>query len=148
VERYFEGVVPAPGEPQPVDEELRDLTRSVAEEAAGCMDDLDFANALATVFRLISRANKYIDETAPWVLAKDPEQKDRLATVLVYLLETVRIATMLLAPAIPNIPALVWGQTGHEPEGCQSWEQLAWGGTKTGQKVKKGEGLFPRIEVK
>lgn len=148
VERYFEGVVPTPGEPQPVDMELCDLAMVVTEEASACMDNLDFANALTAVFKLISRANKYIDETAPWVLAKDPEQQGRLATVLVCLLETVRIATMLLAPAIPNIPVLVWTQTGHDPEGCRSWEQLAWGGTKPGQKVQKGEGLFPRIDTK
>jgi methionyl-tRNA synthetase len=145
VERYFDGTVPATGDLQPLDVELRDLATSVSEEASGFMDGIDFANALAAIFRLISRANKYIDETAPWVLAKDPGQRDRLATVLVCLLETVRIATMLLAPAIPNIPALVWDQTGHAPEGCQSWEQLAWGGTRPGQKVRKGDSLFPRI---
>ena len=146
VEKYFEGTVPAEGPSEAVDLELRALAEKTVGEAAGFMDNLDFANALTAVFKLISRANKYIDETAPWILAKDAARRDRLATVLVYLLETVRISTMLLAPATPNIPALVWAQTGHRPEDCGSWDQLAWGGTRQGQEVKKGEGLFPRVE--
>jgi methionyl-tRNA synthetase len=145
VERYFGGVVPAHGAPQPLDLEMRALAESVTEEAADLMEKLDFANGLAAVFRLVSRANKYIDETAPWVLAKDEAQRERLAAVLAHLLETVRIATMLLSPAMPNIPTLVWAQTGHKPEDCQSWEQLAWGGTRQGQRVNKGESLFPRV---
>ena len=147
VEKYFDGAVPAPGDSQPLDLELRALAESVVADAAELMEKLDFANALTAVFKLVSRANKYIDETAPWILAKDESQKERLATVMVYLLETVRLATMLLAPAIPNIPALVWAQTGHDPDGCRSWEQLDWGGTKQGQIVKKGAPLFPRIDV-
>lgn len=148
IEKYFEGIVPAAGSPEPIDQELAALAAAVVPEAASYMDKLDFAGALAAVFKLISRANKYIDETAPWTLAKDPADRQRLATVMVHLLESVRIATMLLAPAMPNIPPLVWAQTGHDPEACRDWQQLAWGGTKAGQQVKKGEGLFPRIEWK
>ncbi|MDR1193587.1 MAG: methionine--tRNA ligase [Peptococcaceae bacterium] len=146
VERYFDGQAPAPGEPEAVDRRLAELAAAVAEEAAGYMEKLDFSNGLAAVFKLIGRANKYIDETEPWTLAKEPARRERLGTVLYYLLEAARIATMLLGPAMPNIPALVWAQTGHEAADCQSWAQLAWGGTRPGQRVKKGPGLFPRIE--
>jgi len=146
VERYFAGLVPAVDAYLPVDLELRSLAEEVTLEAGTLMDRLDFSGALAAAFRLVGRANKYIDETAPWILAKDPSARERLATVLVCLLETVRIATILLAPAMPNIPALVWAQTGHRPDACEHWEQLAWGGTEAGQKVHKGPSIFPRIE--
>ena len=148
VEQYFDGIVPEGGASLPLDDALRTLAARVCEEAADSMDKLDFANALSAIFRLISRANKYIDETTPWLLAKDAAQRDRLAVVLRHLLETVRISTMLLSPAMPNIPSLVWAQTGHRPEDCLTWEQLAWGATKAGQKVHKGPGLFPRVEWK
>ncbi|MCL2120944.1 MAG: methionine--tRNA ligase [Clostridiales bacterium] len=146
VVQYFEGIVPEGGASQPLDEELRTLAARVCEEAGDSMDKLDFANALSAIFRLISRANKYIDETTPWLLAKDAAQRERLAVVLRHLLETVRISTMLLSPAMPNIPSLVWAQTGHQPEDCLTWEQLAWGATKAGQNVRKGAVLFPRID--
>jgi methionyl-tRNA synthetase len=148
VERYFGGIVPEEGASLPIEEELRAMAGAVCAEASECMDALDFANALAAVFKLISRANKYIDETTPWILAKDPGQRGRLGTVMAHLLETIRIVTMLLSPAMPNIPDLVWAQTGHRPEDCRQWGQLAWGGTKAGQKVKKGDGLFPRVDGK
>ncbi|MCL1804584.1 MAG: methionine--tRNA ligase [Clostridiales bacterium] len=149
VEKYFDGEAPTCGDaplPEP-DMELRALAESVTDEAAEYMEKLDFANAMTAVFKLISRANKYIDETAPWVLAKDPAMRDRLGKVLYHLLEAVRIATLLLAPAMPNIPELVWAQIGYWPEGGLSWDLLAWGGTKQGQRVSKGAALFPRIDA-
>ena len=146
VEQYFGGLAPEQGEVLPLDRELQALAAEVCDEATAHIEKLDFANALAAVFRLISRANKYIDETTPWLLAKDEAQRGRLGTVLAHLLETVRITTILLTPVMPNIPAQVWAQTGHDPLACLSWEQLAWGGTKAGQVVKKGGGLFPRVE--
>ena len=146
IEKYFGGEVPAPGELLPIDQELRELAAAVVPEAAGFMEKLDFPNALAAAFKLIGRANKYIDETMPWALAKDPGQKERLGTVMYHLLECVRISTMLLAPAMPDLPAKVWAQTGHDGAGCASWDQLSWGGTKPGQLVKKGASLFPRVD--
>ena len=148
VEKYFDGISPACGPLEPEDIELQSMAGSVCMEAADCMEDLDFANALTAVFRLISRANKYIDETAPWILAKDPDRRVRLGTVMSHLLEAVRIATMLLSPAMPDIPDRVWQQTGHLAQDCTRWDQLAWGGTEAGLRVKKGENLFPRVELK
>ena len=146
IEKYFDGQVPECGRLTELDQQLEALAAQAVTEAGGYMEKLDFPNALAAAFQLISRANKYIDETTPWALAKDPEQKERLGTVLYHLLESVRIATMLLGPAMPDLPAKVWAQSGHDPQSCRTWEQLAWGGTKAGQKVQKGPGLFPRID--
>lgn len=148
VEKYFGGTVPPCGPLTALDEELRSMAKTAGEEAACCMEKLDFPNALAAAFKLIGRANKYIDETAPWTLAKDPAEKERLGTVMYHLMETVRIATLLISPAMPDIPAKVWAQTGHQAADNGLWEHVAWGGTKAGQPVKKGEGLFPRIEWK
>jgi methionyl-tRNA synthetase len=145
IEKYFDGKVPACGPLDERDKELQALAKAAAVEEAEYIDKYDFPNALAAVFKLISRANKYIDETMPWSLAKDEGQKERLGTVLYHLIESVRISTIMLSPAIPDIPAKVWAQTGHkDTENCL-WEHLAWGGTKPGQQVKKGESLFPRI---
>lgn len=147
IEKYFDAVTPQAGEFQSLDLELEASAREARDEAAFYMDKLDSANAMTAVFKLISRANKYIDETMPWALAKDPARKDRLATVMVCLLESIRVATILLAPAMPNIPPLVWEQTGHDPGECLYWEQAVWGYTRAGQKVKKGVNLFPRVEL-
>jgi len=145
IEKYFGGTVPACGPLEEIDKELQALAAEVVAEADKYMNKYDFPNALAAVFKLISRANKYIDETMPWSLAKDETKKERLGTVLYHLIESVRIATMLLGPAMPEIPAKVWAQTGHDSKENCLWEHLTWGGTKAGQKVKKGESLFPRI---
>jgi methionyl-tRNA synthetase len=145
IEKYFEGKVPNCGPTEELDLELRALAEAIVPEAANYMEKMDFPNSLATVFKLISRANKYIDETAPWSLAKDETQKTRLGTVMYHLVEAVRIATILISPAMPDIPAKVWLQTGHDAAENYQWEHLAWGRTKAGQQVKKGESIFPRI---
>ena len=147
VEKYFGAVVPETGEILAIDSELMGLAASVKEEAASCMDRLDSSSAMIAVLKLISRANKYIDETTPWLLAREPDKRERLATVMVCLLEVIRISTILLTPAMPNIPPLVWEQTGHNPEFCGDWEQAVWGYTRAGQKVCKGENLFRRVEL-
>lgn len=146
VERFCNGVIPEPGSAGEYDEELLMLARTVPGEAAEAMDKLDFASALSAVSRLVNRANKYIDETMPWALAKEPAGKERLASVLYNLVEVIRIATVLLSPVMPTVPGLVWNQLGADPAANSRWEAVAWGGTRPGQKVKKHESLFPRIE--
>ncbi len=149
IEKYFGGIVPAPqGVEGEYDQELLRLAETTPQEAAGYYEKLDFANALATVWRLINRANKYIDETMPWALAKDPARKERLGTVLYNLLETIRLVTVMLTPAMPEIPPLVWAQIGADPAQNETWEATQWGQTRTGQQVTKGAALFPRIDVK
>ena len=150
VEKFFDGQTPAPdgnGESEH-DRELLSLASTVPVETAACMDRLDFSGALTAVWRLVNRANKYIDETMPWALAKDPSRQGRLAAVLYNLVEVIRIVTVMISPVMPTVPAKVWAQIGADPAENAQWEAVTWGGTRPGQRVAKTEGLFPRIENK
>lgn len=148
VEKYFSGIIPSPGSKDESDHDLLELAANLPQEAAAAMDKLDFSSALATIWRLVNRANKYIDETMPWALAKDPEKKERLGTVLYNLVEAIRIITVMITPVMPTLPGLIWNQLGADPVENGSWSAVAWGLTKPGQKVQKTEALFPRIEWK
>lgn len=150
IEKYFEQKIPAPGNNSD-DEYSRDLlamAAAVPAEAAASMDRLDFSSALSAVWRLINRANKYIDETMPWALAKEPTQREKLATVLYNLVEVIRIVTVMISPVMPTVPEKVWTRIGADPAENAGWEAVAWGRTKPGQHVVKAAGLFPRIENK
>ena len=146
IDKYFEGTVPAAAtEPaSEFDAELKELALTVGNEAAAYLEKMDFPNALAAIWKLISRANKYIDETAPWVLAKDEQKKAALGTVLYNLMECIRISTILLSPFMPLVPGKVAEQTGQALEG-RTW---ADGGVEIGVKVCKKEAIFPRIDPK
>lgn len=150
IEKYFDGTVLEPEGEQTFDRELRELVLDSAKEYENSMEKLELSNALVILWRVVSRANKYVDETMPWALAKDPAQKGRLATVLYNLAETVRFVTIMAAPFMPNLPGKVWNQLGIGDEKLiQTWESLAkWGGIHAGTKVNRGEVLFPRIEDK
>ena len=111
------------------------------------MDALQFSVALTDIWKLVGDCNKYIDATAPWVLAKDEANKERLGTVLYHLAECVRIVAVLIGPFMPNTPARIFQQLGvNEPE-LMTWDSLSFGGLKAGTKVTKGEALFPRIDI-
>lgn len=104
-------------------------------------------NAIAEVFRVISRANKYIDKTAPWILAKDETKRARLASVMYNLLETVRLCTTLLIPMIPASCEKIFSQIGASHD-MTTWDSAAvFGVLPTGVEVQKGEALFPRIDI-
>ncbi|MDD4047728.1 MAG: methionine--tRNA ligase [Clostridia bacterium] len=148
VKKYFEGKVPNPEDGGQFDKELCSLAVSIPQEVAGYYDNMDFSNALSSIWQLVSRANKYIDETMPWSLAKDSSQKGRLATVLYNLLEVIRIVTVMITPAMPTIPQKVCNQIGIDIADSSTWSDTVWGKTKPGQIVDKGESLFPRIDVK
>jgi methionyl-tRNA synthetase len=109
------------------------------------MDELAFSKALQSIWEVVSAGNKYIDETAPWTLAKDPAQKGRLATVIYTMLESQRIVYALLTPFMPKTAAKGLGYLGIE--GITSENDLAWGGLGTGARITKAEPLFPRIEA-
>ncbi len=149
IDKYFAGVAPA-ATPQttPYDAELRALAVSVGDEAAACLEKMDFPNALSAIWKLVSRANKYIDETAPWLLAKDPEKRGELATVLYHLLECIRISTVLLSPFMPLLPGKVAEQTGQALEGRPWSDTSVWGLTEAGGRVCKKGAIFPRIDPK
>jgi len=147
VEKYFDGTLPAEQEAGAEDAELLTLTGNLRGIYETNMDKFAFQDALTEVFRVISRANKYIDETAPWTLAKDETKKARLARVLYNLLETIRLTTVLLLPFTPEISEKAWAQIGADPSIC-NWESAkTFGLLSPTASVKKGDPLFPRIDL-
>ena len=149
VEKYFQGVIKPYAPPTEEDRELIALAEELPALVAEQMDKMDLTNALAVIWRLVNRANKYVDETAPWGLAKDPANEERLATVMYNLAESLRFITIMLSPFMPTLPPKVWEQLGLEdrPE-LTTWEALVWGQLPTGVAVHKGAALFPRIDIK
>ena len=150
IDKYFDGIIPAPAATpaSEFDADLKALGESVGNEAADYLEKMDFPNALASIWKLISRANKYIDETAPWILAKDESKKEVLGTVLYNLIESIRISTVLLAPFMPLVPGKVSEQIGQNLEGKTWADGCTWGLTETGVKVCKKDAIFPRIDPK
>jgi methionyl-tRNA synthetase len=148
--KYFAGVVPAPADNESVDEELREAARNAFKESTEKLDKLDLSNYLQAAFKLVSRANKYIDETEPWVLAKDETKKGRLGTVLYNLVECIRMALIFTAPTMPTLAGRANQQIPlfADPEQL-NWEDAGkWGISQPGIKVTRGESLFPRIDLK
>ena len=147
VEKYFGGTLPAARESDPVDEELLALIRGTKARYAEQMDAFQLHVGLEEVFKLIQRANKYIDETAPWVLARDESKKARLATVMYNLLEALRVSLVLLTPFIPESCGKAFAQIGAEGE-ARSWDKAGdYGVLPATVTVRKGETLFPRIDA-
>ena len=145
--KYFGGTLPETQEAGPEDAELLEMLSALRGRYAAQMEKFQMQNALAEVFRVISRANKYIDETAPWVLAKDETKKPRLARVLYNLLETLRVCGTLLRPFMPESMEKLAAQIG-APEAAMSWEAAAqYGVLPAAASVTKGENLFPRIDM-
>ena len=147
VKKYFNGTLPTERENEPLDQELINLAQSLPESVEQKMDTLHFSDALAEIFELISRANKYIDETTPWALAKDESKKTRLATVLYNLLESIRISSIMLAPFMPQTMPEVWKRIGAS-EAETTWASIyKFGGLKANATVGEGAPLFPRINI-
>jgi methionyl-tRNA synthetase len=147
--RYFEGQIPAASKADKVGSELKEAAALAYEEATQKLDKLDFNAYINAVMRLVGRANKYIDETEPWVLAKDPQQRDRLATVMYNLAECIRIAVIMLSPTMPNLPQRVNEQIRFcEDPSVLTWDDAGqWGLIPPGSPVVKGPALFPRIDL-
>ena len=148
IEKYFGGVVPAPAEYNDLDRELIDQAQNLWKNVEKSMNDLQFSGALTEIWKLIGKCNKYIDLNTPWVLAKDEAQKPRLGTVMYVLLECARIVAVLIAPTMPRTPERIFAQIGVTEDELKTWDSVkAFGGAKAGSIVKKGEALFPRIDV-
>ena len=145
--KYFGGIVTNPGVCEPVDDELKAVALAAPKRAAEKMDKLRVADAISEVFTLLRRCNKYIDETEPWVLAKDEAKKDRLATVLYNLMEGIRIAAICLDAFLPETSEKILNQLNTKE---RDFEQLdTFGRLETGIKViEKPEILFARLDVK
>ena len=147
ITKFQNGIIEAPAVKTEFDDELLGLFKTVPDEMAEYMEKLEFHNAFASVWKIITKANKYIDECAPWALNKNGE-KEKLATVLYNMAEAIRIATILLTPIMPNTPAKVFAQLGIADQSeLHTWESLTYGGIKAGTEIHRGEPIFPRLEV-
>ncbi|MDE5671250.1 MAG: methionine--tRNA ligase [Eubacterium sp.] len=147
VEKYFGGTLPTEREADEIDNELMNMMTSLRDKTDKFIDETQLNNALAEIFKVISRANKYIDETTPWILGKDESKKARLASVLYNLLEAIRVSTTLLSCFMPSTMPKVWEQIGAD-ESLITYENAG----KTGVlpldvTVRRGAALFPRIDV-
>ena len=147
VEKYFGGTLPVERESGEFDDDLIDTATSLKKSVDGYMDKTQLNNALAEIFKVVSRANKYIDETAPWVLAKDENNRTRLATVLYNLLETIRIVSTLLSAFMPTTMPRALEQIGADEAAATYDNADKFGVLPLDVTVKKGEALFPRIDV-
>lgn len=148
VNKFAGGIIEAPTLEGDFDGELRALALETSGEMEKLMEKLQFSNALAVLWKLVGRANKYIDETEPWALNREGK-KERLNTVLYNYMEAIRIISVLLHPFMPKTPFRIWELIGisHESE-QQSWDSAkTWGLYKAGTRVKESEVLFPRIEL-
>ena len=145
VYKYFDGVIQAPTCKEAIDDELINLALSTPGKVEASIDALKIPEALESIWTLISRANKYIDETTPWILAKDEEKKERLGTVLYNLLETLRFVSVMISPFLTETSVKINAQLNTK---VTTWESLKeFNGTVAGDKVVKGDVIFPRIDV-
>ena len=146
-EKYFGGTLPEEKLSADPDGELIAQLSALRDKYEAEMERFQFQNALELVFKCIQRANKYIDETAPWALAKDEANRPCLAAVLYNLLESIRICTVLLTPFMPESCEKIFDQIGAE-KSVQTWESAAqWGSLSATVTVRKGEAIFPRIDA-
>lgn len=148
--RFHSGVIHGGGEPAPIDDELIQLAQSIAANYEKHMEHQEINTALKEVWTLISRSNKYIDETAPWALAKDPAKAARLQAVMYNLAEVLRIVAILISPFMPVTAPKVWAQLGltFSLGDMRLNDAQHWGRLPAGTKVTKPEPIFPRIEEK
>ncbi len=146
-QKYFEGRLAAGGEKAPLDAELQALAADVIAKYTAAMDGFQFSVALAEIFRLVGRANKYIDETAPWVLAKSEETKPRLLTVMKNLCECIRIAAILVSPIMPDSSEAILNQL-NVPAEARTWDALCYCADENALwNTSVAAPLFPRIDM-
>lgn len=147
IEKYHGGVVTHKEGTEAVDKEFIALVNETVAGYSDAMDHMELNQAIKDVWNLIGRANKYIDETAPWILAKDPAQAERLQAVMYNLAEALRIIAILIAPFVPVTAPKIYEQLGLGKPESFFMADAVWGKLATGTKVQKGEPLFPRIEI-
>ncbi len=145
VEKYFGGTIPAEREAGEFDADLKALAAQTKADAESSLDKLNFSIALSDIWKFVSRTNKYIDETAPWTLAKDDSKKARLAEVMYNLCESIRIISVLIAPFMPATAAEIRNQLGVKAD--FEWEECGVFGKEETYTVHKGGIIFPRIDL-
>lgn len=147
VHKYFGGMIPAQRTAGEFDDDLIALATATRAKVEAYADEMQFSSALAELWALISRTNKYIDETAPWMLAKDEANRARLAAVMYNLCESIRIISILVSPFLPHTAPKIQAQLG-APADVLAWEQSGeWGLLPEGFSVQRGEIIFPRIDI-
>jgi len=147
IEKYCDGNIPEPGTSEGPDAELIEMAGKLPEKLETLINNMEINGAIKEIWKFISRANKYIDETGPWILAKDPDKKGRLSTVLYNLAEALRVISVHIWPIMPNIPAKIHQQLGLTDDSLYTWESIKeWGKLPAGCKVCRKEIIFPRID--
>lgn len=148
IEKYNGGIIPEAKLAGDFDEDLKKVATGAAAKTEEAINKLQFHDGLEEIWKVIRRTNKYIDETSPWVLAKDEANKERLDTVLYNLADSIRIISVLIKPFMESTTIKIWSQLGIDEGQGTSWEDTSkFGLTPTGTKVAKGEALFPRLDV-
>ncbi len=142
--KYFDGQVMAPTAQEPLDEQLKDAALAAVENVDKLLSKYRVSDALEAILSLARRSNKYIDETAPWVLAKDEDKKERLGTVLYNLLESIRFIAILVSPFMPETAEKIFKQINTQVTSYDSLKEF--GGLKAGEKVGTAEPLFSRLD--
>ena len=147
IEKYNGGIIPEPTQSEDVDNSLIELASHVYKDIEEAMDNVSFSIALEHIWKVIRRANKYVDETTPWILAKDEDKKERLNTVLYNLAETLRIVSVLIKPFMEHTSEAIEKQLGVTEK--ETWEDVkTWGLLKSGVSIEKAQVLFPRLDIK
>ncbi|MEC0205293.1 methionine--tRNA ligase [Paenibacillus lautus] len=149
VDKYFDGEVPAfSAGVTPFDAAIEEAAKSVYEKVETAMENMEFSVALTAISQFVSRSNKYIDETQPWTLAKDEGKRNELASVMSHLVETLRVASILLQPFLTRTPKKMWDQLGLAEGEWTTWESgRQFGAIPAGMKLQKGEPIFPRLDT-
>ena len=148
IEKYFDGVLPEPKEENELDQNLKELATNVVNQVENSLDEMLFSQALSQIWQLVSRTNKYIDETMPWALAKEESNRDRLGTVLYNLIESIRVISILIQPFMTKTPALIREQIGINSGDIIGWDQAkSWNLSQPGTKIVKKEAIFPRLDM-
>lgn len=148
IDKYFAGEIPAyNGSQLEFDDQLVAFSKETIAKYEEAMEKMEFSVVLSSLWQFISRTNKYIDETQPWVLAKDEANRDKLASVMVHLAESLRITAVLLKPFLIETPKNIFEQLGIVDEKLQGWESILEFGQLTQTKVNKQAPIFPRLDV-
>ncbi|MEK5271615.1 methionine--tRNA ligase [Aeribacillus sp. FSL K6-8394] len=148
IDKYFDGIVKKEqADETPYDEALRSFRTETVKKYEEAMDKMEFSVALTALWQFIGRTNKYIDETEPWVLAKDESKRNQLASVMYHLAESLRHIAVLLKPFLTKTPDKIFAQIGVEDDHLKNWESIHKFGQLEKVRVQKGEPLFPRLDI-
>ncbi|MBM7663409.1 methionyl-tRNA synthetase [Bacillus mesophilus] len=149
IQKYFNGEIPEySGTHTEYDQQLEQITKETKSKVEDAMEDMQFSVALTALWQLVSRTNKYIDETQPWVLAKDEEKRDQLGSVMAHLAESLRQVSIMIQPFLTKTPEEIWKQLGINQTLLTSWDSLdQYGAIPLGTKVVQGQPIFPRLDI-